>query len=140
MCRINTFCIYTFDYHPATSLMIQDFHLTTKNETIFVEWISPTFRPKFYIVLISCRYACATTEYFIVAFKKEAMTTSFSTQVQPNSICHVKLTASYNPASFDMGLSHTINTPAASKYTRKRHICSLSFHLVNFNPTVSRMQ
>ena len=102
--------------------MIKDFILTASNETIILEWDSPLFKPNFYMILISCRYMCATTEYFITAFIKEPMTTSFSTQVQPNSICDVKLTATYNPASIDSGISHIICTPAASKFANQHCI------------------
>ena len=101
--NVFTVCKFFISIVSATSLMIKDFILTASNETIILEWNSPPFQPKVYMILVSCRYMCATTEYFITAFMKEPITTSFSTHVQPNSICDIKLTATYNPASIDSG-------------------------------------
>lgn len=93
-----------------------------------VSWTPPQFQPYWYQQITSCNLLCDHRTYHLTEVLVDAYLTKTTTaHLRPGSICVIKLTAIYNPASIDPGLGIIVHTTYTSKEINpRRHLTKKS--------------
>lgn len=80
---------------------------------IAISWIPPIYHPITFQLHISCKKLSRNKGYFKSTQSLQSLSTSFETDihVKRRSVCKVTLTAIYNPASIDAGITATLHKP-----------------------------
>ena len=80
----------------------------------WLSWIPPKFYPLLYKQTTSCTLLCDERTYYLTEkIINSLQSSSITKNLNPGSVCLIKLIAEYNPASTDPGIglsAHTLYT------------------------------
>lgn len=98
----------------------------TSSSVTRISWTKPEFIPYFYGITQSCHLLCADKMYTVESMNiKNSLTELDFNDLLPGSNCIIKLTAFYNPASIDPGVTVTATTESESTYKWIHTTCEL---------------